>query len=161
MKEADIVFSCSSCRKPLVVEGALAGKRVNCPLCGEYIPVPVAKPGILRGSRNSPAAMVSRQMRQLKRVGSQLSVLEESFLSAERGMPEMEQNLQQMIAEAKLMRQELQLVREQMGTETPATFQEAQQADPAASKDEGDEGWPWHWVAYGLSALFALLLLLF
>jgi LSD1 subclass zinc finger protein len=37
---ADLVFSCPSCRRPLVVEPAAAGTRITCPLCQNGVRVP-------------------------------------------------------------------------------------------------------------------------
>ena len=40
LESADIVFACSHCATPLVVDGAAAGMSVNCQKCGQAIIVP-------------------------------------------------------------------------------------------------------------------------
>ncbi|MCC5848749.1 MAG: hypothetical protein JJU29_11710 [Verrucomicrobia bacterium] len=96
-------------------------------------------------------------MRQIKRLGERLSVLEESLLSAERGAPEMGENFDQLIAQSKLMQQELHLVRKHLETSSPG---EALPENNSANVVEFPYGSAWGWVGYGLAALFALLMLL-
>lgn len=122
----DLVFTCPSCRKPLMVEAKLAGKKLICPMCAHSIRVPVVKEGVVRGSRNAPSSRVARHMRRIRGIKETVMELEESMSSMQRREPEQEDDLDLLCRQAHHMANQLELIRSRMQKEIAPSTSEAE-----------------------------------
>lgn len=117
----DLVFTCPSCRKPLMVEARLSGKKLICPMCAHSIRVPVVKEGLVRGARNAPSSRVARHMRRIRGIKETVIEIEESLASMQRREPEQEDDLDLLCRQAHHMVGQLQLIHRQL-TAKPRGF---------------------------------------
>lgn len=110
----DLVFSCPSCRKPLVVEPAAAGTRITCPLCRSAVTVPVVKRAEILGFRRGGGAGGKvggvSDFRQRSRVTDLLYDLHEQADARLRGLVELEEQVALVDGAVGLMRDRLSVL---------------------------------------------------
>lgn len=106
----DLVFRCPSCKHPLIVEEAAAGKRVDCPHCHTNVLVPRVRVGILSGRGHDLGTIAVRQVRQIGRLELEIATLTDGMDSLQRRLPGQRDDLLRLLEHAVLVRDQLQLL---------------------------------------------------
>jgi DNA-directed RNA polymerase subunit RPC12/RpoP len=105
----DVVFSCPSCRKPLVVEEAAAGTRIQCPLCEADVRIPQVKTAWLKKDLPGEDSDYPVWQRLEPEALTLLDRIEESSRRLSRKSREQERQLESVSKSLTLVRERMQI----------------------------------------------------